>query len=1263
MRENTNCFLPALPSEELEAMSKVLSDNKMVKHVFVDDGTMSVTSGLATTEALLAIDSRATAEYLLVMLTPAYIDFGQNCIERLMQAADDADASIVYADYYSFADGKKTPHPLIDCQEGCIRDDFDFGKFVLVRASVLHEWSRLQHADSMLDYAAWYSFRLFAGRTGRILHLNEYLYTGREVDLRTSGEKQFDYVSPANRAVQIEMEKVATAHLGCLGALVDTNYSHQPDFDEQQFDVEASVVIPVYNREKTIADAVKSALSQKTTFKYNVIVVENHSTDGTHAILEKIASADNRLKVIVPERTDLGIGGCWNEAINSVLCGKFAVQLDSDDLYSSESTLQKMVSAFRSQRAAMVIGAYRMCDFKLNTLPPGVIDHKEWTEANGCNNALRINGLGAPRAFFTPLARQIQFPNTSYGEDYAMGLRFSRSYRIGRLFEPLYLCRRWGGNSDSNLSQEKINANNYYKDKLRTIEIAARRQQAMGKADSLVDNELSRFLTRQLDLWPEARARYKAMHDVLLREPAGDDMSVVVLKAQYNPARIVSTGAKIDKKTIEKRPCFLCAKNRPAEQMVKSFDDRFQILVNPYPILPVHFTVPAKTHRRQEILDNYAELHRLLESFPDMMFFYNGPRCGASAPDHMHFQGGTSGLLPLQKAWGRLSRNLQPVVSEANGDGIFVISDYPCNAFVIRSHSERTDSMLFHLLYKALDAQRPVTDGKTADALGYEPMMNIVSWRRDDEFLSVVFPRRKHRPDCYFAEDSSRLTVSPGALDMAGLFITPLRDDFEKITYSRMVAILKEMAISDDDMHKITEQLINEGEHLSKHGSEHADLPKKEPGVTVGIVSAARIHFLLNGSYTAKGETVSGAQTAELSGGAIMWNGNAYTQLLFQPVGSGASFTLDDVVIGVNFHWERKEAQTFLGALRLIVDADKIYAINELPVENYLESVISSEMKATAGIELLKAHAVISRSWLLSQMERRRHQQTAQNAFFSMTRTKEEAIRWYGRDDHTLFDVCADDHCQRYQGITKETTPAVSEAVRQTRGQILMYDGDICDARFSKCCGGVTEEYQYCWENIRKPYLTAVRDNATGTMPADLSVEANAEKWIREAPDSFCNTTDKRILSQVLNDFDQETTDFYRWTVEYTQQRIAELLSEKLKVDFGNILDLVPVERGRSGRLSKMKIVGTKQTLIIGKELEIRRALSESHLYSSAFVVDRLDVDANGVPQRFKIIGAGWGHGVGLCQIGAAVMGENGYKYDSILKHYYKDADIKKIYK
>ena len=437
---------------------------------------------------------------------------------------------------------------------------------------------------------------------------------------------------------------------------------------------------------------------------------------------------------------------------------------------------------------------------------------------------------------------------------------------------------------------------------------------------------------------------------------------------------------------------------------------------------------------------------------------------------------------------------------------------------------------------------------------------------------------------------------------------------------------------------------------------------KKEPIVSVGIVSASKLCFSLNAPYTVCSLEQCGKQVVELSEGRILWENNFYDELLFEPNDAQSSFTLEDVTIGVNFHWERKEAQTFLGKLRFIVENNNICAINELPVETYLISVISSEMRATSSLELLKAHAVISRSWLLAQMEQRKAENNNAVKQPSLFKTDNEIVRWYDREDHKHFDVCADDHCQRYQGITKAANKHVVEAIKQTAGEILTSRGEICDARYSKCCGGAVEEFQYCWENIRKPYLQALPDTMpdTTSLP-NLTNEAVARQWILSSPNAFCNTTDQKVLFQVLNDFDQETTDFYRWTQIYSQAEVKQLLEEKLAMQFGDIIDLIPMERGKSGRIYRLKIIGTQRTLIIGKELEIRRALSKSHLYSSAFVIEKVDIK-DGVPQQFIIKGAGWGHGVGLCQIGAAMMGVQGYRYDEILLHYYKSAEITKAY-
>lgn len=1246
-KKQIDCFLPYSTVAMMQSLAAQLYESGVVKSIYTLSADVLPTEALPqythhlqagsllSLATMRLIATTATADYALLYLKQGPITLGYHALERMLQVAEETGAAMVYADHYSVEAGKTVKHPVTAYQLGSIRDDFDFGSVVLLKTAYLNEYATREVVKDY-QFAGWYDLRLFLSRKGELFHLNEYLYTEEEDDLRASGEKQFDYVNPRNREVQIEMEQAATVHLAAINALVDTTLYAQPDFSAEAFPVEASVVIPVFNREKTVRDAVVSALSQKTDFPFNVIVVDNHSTDGTTEVLSSLA-ADERLVHLIPTRTDLGIGGCWNYAINDAHCGRFAVQLDSDDLYSSENTLQTIVDAFHEQKAAMIVGSYRMCDFDLNTLPPGLISHNEWTEDNGCNNALRINGLGAPRAFFTPLVRQHQFPNTSYGEDYAMGLAFSRRFRIGRIYDELYLCRRWGGNSDAVLSIDKVNANNHYKDQLRTVEILARQKQNQDREKGLTD-----FFHNQLNQWKDVAKRFEELKGVQTRE-------VGSALAQFNPARLVSTGAKIDKATLAKRPCFLCEKNRPKEQIVLPFGDDFDILVNPFPILPVHFTIPSRHHQQQAIADNYVQIHRLLRAYPQLMVFYNGPKCGASAPDHLHFQAGTSGILPLQRDWQRLYETSVPLLKLNDAEGIYEIKDYICPVLAIVSHIEKHDVELFSRLYESL----PMKEDET------EPMMNVVAWRSGEAFISVVFPREKHRPDCYSADGEAQCLVSPGSLDMAGLMILPRQSDFEGMTVERAKAILREVSLSDEAMKDVVKRLRNKAVDLAFDDWKH------EPIVSVGIVSSDEIRFQLNGTYTIGNKEVTGKQIVKSKDGQILWNSTVYQELCFTPQVDEISFTLEDVTIGVDFHWERKEAQTFLGKLRFVVDGDKLWAINELPVERYLASVISSEMSATSSLELLKAHAVISRSWLLVQMRRRKAiEMGVQTASAPVKVSDEEGVVWYDSDAHTLFDVCADDHCQRYQGITKATSPHVEEAIKATRGQLLMNGKEICDARFSKCCGGISEEYEYCWDNTHKPYLLSVVDNAPlGTAPEiDLTDEKTAQEWILSSPEAFCNTKDAAVLGQVLNNYDQETQDFYRWTVDFTQSELTELIRRKSGLDFGEIIDLQPLERGKSGRITRLRIVGTKLTRIIGKELEIRRTLSESHLYSSAFVVERSEV-VNGVPQHFRLIGAGWGHGVGLCQIGAAVMGEKGYRYDEILHHYYQTAAIEAQYK
>lgn len=438
-----------------------------------------------------------------------------------------------------------------------------------------------------------------------------------------------------------------------------------------------------------------------------------------------------------------------------------------------------------------------------------------------------------------------------------------------------------------------------------------------------------------------------------------------------------------------------------------------------------------------------------------------------------------------------------------------------------------------------------------------------------------------------------------------------------------------------------------------------------EPQISVGIMSAPEIKFSLFDTYNFDGSVLNkGEYSATLTDGRIDFNGKLYNQVLIEANDIHTNyFELKDAVIGINFHWERKEDQQFQGHLKLIVENDMITAINLVSLEDYLVSVISSEMSATSSEELLKAHSVISRSWLLAQVEKNKLLEKKDKNYQTSFENGNEIVRWWDREDHTHFDVCADDHCQRYQGITKQSTPLVSDVIKQTYGQVMMYKNSICDTRFSKCCGGFMETFENVWEPTPHPYLVGKADSKNISLEKpDLTDEDEAIDWIKSSPAAFCNTKEARVLKQVLNDYDQETSDFYRWTVTYTQEELSALILKRSGIDYGDILELTPIERGTSGRIKRLKIVGTEQVKIIGKELEIRRTLSESHLYSSAFVVETAEENDEGIPSAFTLHGAGWGHGVGLCQIGAAVMADKGYEYKDILGHYFPGATIENRY-
>ena len=660
------------------------------------------------------------------------------------------------------------------------------------------------------------------------------------------------------------------------------------------------------------------------------------------------------------------------------------------------------------------------------------------------------------------------------------------------------------------------------------------------------------------------------------------------------PHRVASTTAKVDAASVAIRPCFLCAANRPPEQRGLPFGDGFTLLCNPFPVVARHLTVVHDEHRPQRLDGSLGTLLDLAAALPGSFAVYNGPRCGASAPDHLHLQAGALGELPL--------------VAEAAGAPGPALETRGARALLFRGDRAR-------LLDEARRALEVLGDVARQEP---EPWCNVVAWREDGGALVLVlFPRGRHRPEAFH---TGARTVSPAALDMSGLLVTPFRSDFDALTGEEVAAVYREVSLAEEPFRGVVARL----------GARRAG----ETGarVTVGLMEkVASVDVELLGGFTDPAGVALGPGRRLLA--------TETTLLPADP--AGASFALDGVTIGIGFHWERQERQLFRGTLRLLRRPGGLTVVNDVPLEEYVTSVVSSEMSATCPAELLKAHAVISRSWLKGP--------SALGVASPGDAPAGEVLRWYGREAHADFEVCADDHCQRYQGITKEISPAAAEAVRATAGEFLLHDGAICDTRFSKCCGGLTERYSTAWDDAEVPYLVSLPDGLDAPPPDDL------EAFIRSSPAAFCNAAEPALLARILPGFDQETRDFFRWRVVYAPEELGEIVASRLGVDLGPIASLEPLARGPSGRIFRLRISGARGSLVVGKELEIRRALSRSHLYSSAFVVDR---DAAG---RFVLTGAGWGHGVGLCQIGATVMAERGFSYREILAHYYPGTAVGRV--
>ena len=737
---------------------------------------------------------------------------------------------------------------------------------------------------------------------------------------------------------------------------------------------------------------------------------------------------------------------------------------------------------------------------------------------------------------------------------------------------------------------------------------------------------ITQFVQEQLSTWTLAATNFNALSDVRVREMQVNGMTV---KLQFNPARMISSAAKLTKEDIAKRRCFLCEQNRPSEQMFMPFEgaegNKYHILVNPYPIFSEHLVIANSSHQDQAIAGRFEDMLKLSETYPDRTFFYNGPNCGASAPDHHHFQGVPRGVMPLETSVDLCASTLKSLkeISKYEDASLFHYENFSNGIFVIISKSAKASSHLFERLLNAAD----IPEGD------FEPRINLYSWYACGEYRTIVFFRKCHRSHHYFSDGPDHLTMSPGCADMMGVFIVPVEDDYNKLTPQLLSEMLAEITISQEEQERIITRLT-----------------RTQPKLQVGIMVSEEIEFELIGDS-------KGVRKATIEDGKIKFDGSLHDELYFEGKASAArfappAFILHDVTIGVKFHWERQEDQTFAGDLKIIVDGNKLRAINIIGIEDYLLSVISSEMSATASEGFLKAHAVISRSWVMARMEEKQpvpvpehvHNLHELVTWLYSTRnvavyTGDEYMKWYDHDDHKLFDVCADDHCQRYQGLTRATGETVRKVIDSTWGQVLMHDGQLCDARFSKCCGGRMEKFSVCWQDVDYPYLMALPD-----APGHDS-----------AAECFCNTQDKDILGQVLNNYDQETVDFYEWTQVLDPVETGNLIERKFGVMTGPVKTLEPLERGESGRIYKLRIVGEHQTIIVGKELEIRRILSPSHLKSSAFEVEYAD-------GKIILHGRGWGHGVGLCQIGAAVMASRGYTYEAILAHYYPGSSIKTHY-
>ena len=740
--------------------------------------------------------------------------------------------------------------------------------------------------------------------------------------------------------------------------------------------------------------------------------------------------------------------------------------------------------------------------------------------------------------------------------------------------------------------------------------------------------DIEKFVHDQLSVWPEMAASFRSLKGVRMRQLPLGGLNVTL---QCNPGRISSTTADVTPEALAARPCPLCADHRPANQHFIKLEGRkgrkYDLIVNRFPIFPQHFVIVREVHEKQSIWHRYVDMLDMALQLPGCVIFYNGPASGASIPDHLHFQAARKGYMPLERSVDRL----MSIVSQTEG---FVVPERLASELEFVASVQ--DAQLFH--YKHLTRGVFALRAKTSKSMAKmfyrlldcapflpgeeEPRFNALTWFTDGEYRAAVVLRSESRSHHYFATGEDHYTVAPGCADMAGSFVFPVEADFDRIDAKTLREVVDEVSISEE-----TERLI-----LWR-------LVRHQPRIEVGIMSGQEITF----------EIISdgaGPQKVSYREGKIDYGGTLYDELYFEAqtistLFAEPSFKLYGVRIGKDFHWERTQDQTFAGTLKFIVEKGAVTAVNIIGLEDYLLSVISSEMRATASLEFLKAHAVISRSWVVAQLRSRRVRSGEIPFAASDTPSlvtwlasslragdvENRIVTWFDHTDHTRYDLCADDHCQRYQGLTLAIGENVRTAIDQTWGKILTYDGKVCDTRFSKCCGGTTERFSTCWEDRDEPYLP-----------------------VKEDP--WCNTSDKAVLSQVLNDYDLETPDFYRWTETYEVDELSAIVCERSGIDIGRLTGLTPLERGGSGRIKLLRFEGTKGSFEAGKELIIRRFLSRSHLKSSAFDAE---FTADG---KVILRGRGWGHGVGLCQIGAANMAAQGHSYQEILAFYYPESQL-----